>query len=54
MKNYMKKYSYYGGNGIYRNNKYIIVARTKKEAMEKAKKNIMRGITVSTLKAIKE
>lgn len=48
----MNKYTFYG-SGIFKNNKYVIEAATKKEAIEKAKKQFYGNVTVSTFKRVK-
>lgn len=48
----MNKYTFYG-SGIFKNNKYVIEANTKKEAIEKAKKEFNGHVTVSTFKKVK-
>lgn len=48
----MNKYTFYG-SGIYKNNKYVIEATTKKEAIEKAKKEFHGDVIVRTFKRVK-
>lgn len=49
----MNKYTFYG-DGIFRNKRFSVEAKNKKEAIEKAKKELAPfGITVSTMKKAK-
>ena len=48
----MNKYTFYG-SGIFKNRKYIIKASTKKEAIEKAKKEFFGNVTVRTFRRVK-
>ena len=48
----MNKYTFYG-SGIWKNNKYLIEAKNKKEAIEKAKKEFNGNITIRTFKRVK-
>ncbi len=48
----MNKYTFYG-SGLFKNNKYLIQAKTKKEAIEKAKKEFNGEITVRTFRKVK-
>lgn len=50
----MNKYTYYG-SGAFQNTRYIIEANTKKEAIEKVKRDrSFYGITISTMRKVKE
>lgn len=49
----MNKYTFYG-TGEFKNRKYTINANTKREAIEKAKKEYyFQGVTVSTMRKVK-
>ena len=48
----MNKYVFYG-SGLWKNNKYLIKAKNKKGAIEKAKKEFHGNITISTFRRVK-
>ena len=48
----MNKYTFYG-SGLWKNNKYSIEGKNKKDAIEKAKKEFHGNITISTFRKVK-